>query len=537
MLHLFLAPQVVFVILGLAALSLTVQRIRRRSILHLPGPDSKSWLVGNIPSFQRPENAGEADFEWSGKFGLAFRTKGCFGEDLLYLADPKALLHVLNRSGYKYPKTFEARNRQQLSAGRGIFWAEDAQHARHRKIMNPAFSSSALRGFLPLFFEISHKTVNMWKAILHDQEKQSSVIDVSLWLTRTTLDIIGNAAFGYNFNAIDGGGTELYNAYHNLYADAHYMISDLTIVVRRLIGFTPLWLTKYLHLLPKKDVRRMRDLMNRNHEIGKAIVHREKEAREAGKEGGKDVMSIFVNANSSEDPKRQLGDEEVLSQIMSLTLAGHETTANTLSWTLFELSKHQDVQDRLRNEVRATRTKASDRGDEQLRISDLESMKYTISVIKESLRLYPIVLQLFRRAAQDDVIPLERPQCTVSGGMVTAIPVSKGQAVTVSLCVYNRQSLWGDDADQWRPERFLDPLPHENKANLGVFANLATFSSGLRGCIGWRFALLEMQAILIQLIENFEFSSPPGDMEIKGGFAANVQPMVKGQEAKGRRCR
>jgi hypothetical protein len=60
------------------------------------------------------------------------------------------------------------------------------------------------------------QTVNTWNAILHDQENQASVIDVSLWLTRTTLDIIGNAAFGYNFNAIDGGGTELYNAYHNL---------------------------------------------------------------------------------------------------------------------------------------------------------------------------------------------------------------------------------------------------------------------------------------------------------------------------------
>ncbi|KAF8520692.1 cytochrome P450 [Gautieria morchelliformis] len=539
MFHLFLAPhwQVALVIPGLAALYLIVKHIRRRSILHLPGPTSDSWLLGNVPSFQRAENAGEADFEWSEKYGLAFRTKGCFGEDLLNLADPKALQYVLNRSGYKYPKTSEVRYRQQLTGGHGILWADGKPflYFKHRKIMNPAFSSSALRGFLPLFFDISHKTVNAWKATLNQQGKDSSVIDVSSWMTRTTLDIIGAAAFDYNFGAIDGEGTELYNAYRNLFADVHYMISDFTIVFRRLTGFTPPWLSRYLHFLPKKDIRRLRNVMNLMFKTGRKLIAQEKEAHEAGKEGGRDVMSIFVKANSSEDPKRRLGEDEVLSQIMTLTIAGHETTSNTLGWILFELSKHPDVQEKLRDEIRATRAKANDREDKRLQISDLESMQYAKSVMKESLRFHPIVLQLFRRADHDDVIPLERPQRTVSGEMVTAIPVSKGQALTLSLCVYNRlKSIWGEDADQWRPERFLHPLPDDNNINLGVFGNkLASFSSGVRSCIGWRFSLLEMQAILIEMVENFEFSPPPGDIQIKRGYAAIVQPMVKGQESRG----
>jgi hypothetical protein len=97
--------------------------------------------------------------------------------------------------------------------------------------MNPAFSSSALRGFLPLFFDIAQKVcqqpfnflnffpmlqmVNVWKAT-HHQDKASAVVDVSSWLTRTTLDIIGASGLGCSFNTIDGGGSELYNAYHNL---------------------------------------------------------------------------------------------------------------------------------------------------------------------------------------------------------------------------------------------------------------------------------------------------------------------------------
>ena len=100
-------------------------------------------------------------------------------------------------------------------------------------------------------------------------------------------------------------------------------------------------------------------------------------------------------------------------------------------------------------------------------------------------------MQLVRRANHDDIIPLEHPQNTMSGGTVTAIPVSKGQNVVLSLCVYNRsvskyshqrhsvtrgftrlKSIWGEDADQWRPERFLEPLPKESNINLGVFGNL-----------------------------------------------------------------
>ncbi|KAF8515698.1 cytochrome P450 [Hysterangium stoloniferum] len=516
---------------------LLVTRLRRQTISHLPGPKSPSWLIGNIASFQRPDNAAEADFAWTKEYGYAFRTKGCFGEDVLYLSDPKALQYILNKSGYNYPKTNEVRIRQQFATGHdSIVWADGAKHARQRKVMSPAFSSPALKGFLPEFSHFAKKTSSAWKDMIEKQAKSTSsstpVINVAAWLTRTTLDIIGATAFGYQYNALEGEGSELYEVYHNLFADVHYMMSDFTIIFRRLTGYLPESLHKYIIYFPKKDLRRFRHFTQVILKVGRRVVAEQMAAQEANREVGKDVISLLSKANRSEDPKRRLIEQEVVAQVMALTFAGHETTATTLSWILHELSKNQEVQDKLREEIRWTRLKVLERGDTAMTMADLESMDYTRA---ETLRYHPFVLQLFREADRDDVIPLEHPQRTVTNDTVTAIPVSKGQAIMLSICVYNRlNSVWGEDAEQWRPERFLENATGQSSINLGVLANLASFSSGLRSCIGWRFSMLEMQVILVELVENFSFKPDPGNSEVKRGMASSVmQPMVKGREHEG----
>jgi len=353
-------------------------------------------------------------------------------------------------------------------------------------------------------------------------------------LARTTLDVIGQAAFGYKFNSVDNEETDLYKSYHNLIADANYMPSNFTLVFRRILGYVPIWMSRRLQSLPKKDLNRLNKHKKLARGVAKDLVDKEMEAHMGGKEGGKDVMSIFIKANASEDPKRRLNEDEILSQITTLMLAGHETTASTVSWTLYELSKRPEMQRKLRDEIRAVRADAIARGDEDITIPDLDSMKYMGAVMKETLRYHTIVLQMFRRAGHDDVIPLDFPQRTVSGDVITSIPVSKGQVVQLGIAAYNRiKSVWGEDADQWRPERFLQGGHPEHKTNVGVFANLATFSSGLRACIGWRFAVIEMQALLVELIDNFDFSPASGNIEVKRAAAGALQPMVRGQESKG----
>jgi hypothetical protein len=139
-----------------------------------------------------------------------------------------------------------------------------------------------------------------------------------------------------------------------------------------------------------------------------------------------------------------------------LLVAGHDTTASSLSWLLYELSKHPQDQRRIRDEIKTARASAEARGDDDLLPSDFNNMDFTNAVIKvcpphvsdiffsssfvsqEGLRLHPIVPTLVREADADDVIPLSQPIETKSGKIINEIPVSKGQGITASICTYNR---------------------------------------------------------------------------------------------------
>jgi cytochrome P450 len=139
-----------------------------------------------------------------------------------------------------------------------------------------------------------------------------------------------------------------------------------------------------------------------------------------------------------------------------LLVAGHDTTASSLTWLLYELSKHPEDQQRIRDEIKAARANVEARGDNDLLPSDFNNMDFTNAVIKvcpllvsdvlfsssfvfqEGLRLHPIVPTLLRKADSDDVIPLSQPIETKSGKIISEIPISKGQAITASICTYNR---------------------------------------------------------------------------------------------------
>ncbi|KAF8511968.1 PAH-inducible cytochrome P450 monooxygenase PC-PAH 1 [Gautieria morchelliformis] len=507
-----------------------IRRSLSRSISNLPGPAPGPWLVGNLPELLRPDNVAEAEFGWTKKYGTAMKIKGAFGVDVLFTADPKAMQYILNIAGYNFPGNPQSIAGLKLIVGPGILFAQGAEHARHRKIMNPAFSYSSLRLFLPIFHNISEKTVAKWKDAVAQNGGLSAVIDIPSWLARTTLDAIGRAAFDHDFGAIDAKEDELSVVYKNLFADSFFKRSDFAIAFENLWGYLPLWVVSAMRLLPIKQLRRLRRYTKVAHRVANDIVQTQTESYSRGKECGKDIMSILIRANLSEDPKSKLSETEVMAQLKTLMIAGQETTASTLSWAFYELSRNPGFQSRVREEIKTTRAQAAQRGNGELTIADLDSMQCLLSVMKETLRYHPILTILSRVAGREDIIPLSSPQTTKTGEVVTSFPVSKGQRVLISIAAYNRlSSVWGDDADVWRPERFLEGVHAKQQTGLGVIANLATFGSGIRNCIGWRFALLEMQTILIDILENFEFSPPPGNPEIIRSATAVMSPMVKGK--------
>ncbi|KAI0826243.1 cytochrome P450 [Irpex lacteus] len=502
------------------AVYVVYRRFFRFSVKHIRGPEPSFWQ-GNLRTFFFQSNVGDLDFKYVKEYGLVWRMNGPLGQDVLAVADPKALQYIFHKSGYNYPKSIESDVITGIFTGDSILNAHTGHaHARHRKVMNPAFSAPQLRSFLPQFRNSAAKLCRMWKEQILDDKPQGEVIPVNKWLARMTLDVIGETAFHFDFGALDNSKNEVSEAYDNLFADSQLNPSLWVVFFRAMWKWTPRPLLRLVQYMPTREYKRFRHTRKVVDKVSTVLVDNAIEEAKAVEieKGKRDVMSVLVRANMSENPSFQLSKHEMRSQMATLTIAGHETTANTLTWLLWELSKQPKYQERLREEIKQKREEVVERDGEgaDLKMEDLESMPFLQALLKASVH-----------PGKDDVIPLSEPITTTTGELIEDIPIAKGQGFLISICAYNRiKSIWGEDADEFNPQRFLDGKV-ENEVKVGMYGNLMSFSAGMRGCIGWRFSLIEMQAILVALIENFEFSLPPTKTEIMRMPVGLMSPMVK----------
>ncbi|KAI0338646.1 cytochrome P450 [Trametopsis cervina] len=523
--------------LVLAAVAFVIyRRITRLSIKYIKGPSGSFWL-GNTREFFYQKNVGDLDFQYAKDYGLTWRMSGALGEDMLMTADPKAIQYIFHKSAYNFPKATEAHIDSKVMTGHSIAASDRHEHPRHRKVMNPAFAAPQLRAFFPFFRETGSKLCRMWKDQLFSEKPEGQVVHVNKWLARMTLDVIGQTAYQFDFGALENAKNEVAEAYDNMFSDSQMHPSVLTTLYRGTWRFIPKWASTLIEYTPTREYKRYRYTRHIIEKVSNVLVANAAEEAKAVEieKGKRDVMSVLVRANMSENPSLQLSKYEMISEMSALTLAGHETTANTLTWLLWELSKAPQFQVKLREEVYAKRSEITEKLGEgaDFRMEDLESMPFLQALLKEILRFHPIVYQLVRMPAKDDVLPLSEPITTANGDVINEVPVAKGQSIIVSICTYNRlKSIWGEDADQFNPMRFIEGRV-ENSVKVGVYGNLMTFSAGARGCIGWRFSLIEMQAIIVELIENFEFSLPKEDMEILRMPVGVMAPMIKGRQQEG----
>ncbi|KAJ3994670.1 cytochrome P450 [Lentinula boryana] len=516
-----------------------IHRYRQRSLSFLRGPAKTSFLLGAEYDLLHQEETGVLEEKWLSEYGTAFRASTYYSEDMLVVADPKALQYVTVTSGYRFPKPQDVRQITTFLMGRGILNVEGAIHNRHRKALNPAFSAKQLRQFLELFQRSTGRLVAKWQQEIDNPANpanERSVLNVTAWLPKITLDVIGESAFNYKFGSLDGEETELGTIFENLFVESRLYPRKRQLLYRALRRNLPASVADFLLQFPTKEEKRFLGFLNASKRVARPLFERASNKQTTENDvqdhDNKDVLSVLVRANQEEDPRKAMSEDEVLSQMATIILAGHETTASTMTWILYALTKSPNDQGRIYQEIREMRELT---GNQEPTPQDLDSMSFFNAVIKEALRLYPIVPNITREAQSDDVIPLEFPVTTVSGDEVFQIPVSKGQRVMLCLGMYNRLvQVWGDDADQWNPERFIKPS--KKNTTLGVYANLMTFSAGLRACIGWRFAVMELQAILFGLLEKFEFCPPAsGELdEIQAVPFGLIIPMKRGKWKEGK---
>ncbi|KAF9219092.1 cytochrome P450 [Gyrodon lividus] len=503
------------------------RRSRRHSLEDIRGPPCPSLLLGHEKIIRHTEKVGDLEFPWVREYGPTWRTKQCYGVDALWTADPRTLQYIFHTSAYKFSKNVIANETSKLFSSQSILTASSHDHQRHRKIMNPAFSVAQLRTFLPAFQRSASRLSQKWKDLLHT-DSSSNILNISKPLARMTLDILGEVAFDHQFGALDDKEHELAKAFDGLFLDSMLHPPAWDILFKATWNYIPTSLLYFIRYLPTKEYKRFSNYLQTAFRTGKELID---EKASGTKKGSRDILSVLVQSNLMENSQYRLSEKEMLSQIAILLVAGHDTTASALTWTFYELSRHPEDQQRVRDEIKVARARAEGRDDGNLIPSDYDVMAFTNAVIKESLRLHPIVPTLSRDASHDDVLPLSIPIETKSGKLIKEIPISKGQPIIASIAAYNRlKSVWGEDADTWNPMRFLDN--NKESKNVGIFANLMTFSAGVRSCIGWRFALLQMQAVLTELVGTFTFEFPEG-VEIIRLNAGVMIPMVEGKSEEG----
>ncbi|TFK92813.1 PAH-inducible cytochrome P450 monooxygenase PC-PAH 1 [Polyporus arcularius HHB13444] len=518
-------PQVLLLVAGGALLVLAVRRwLAGRWLRKVRGPPSPGWLLGHSKEFEL--NVGDLESEYIAKYGAVYKKMAPLGEHLLHVADPKALQYMLHKSGYHFQKSVVSRTVSGEITGPGILVAQDQDHSRQRKIMNPAFTAAQLRSFLPIFRSSAQKLSQKWQDVLQNEPGSSKKINVLATLTRCTLDIIGEVGFDVQFGAMDEKLNPVMEAYKDMFADSIAFPSTFTVLFQRLWYYIPTPILKYVKYMPGKDHARFRRTLKIINEYSKKLIDEKTEAVLAGNEKKKDIMSILVKANSAESQKERLTDEEMIAQMATFLLAGHETTASSMSWLLWELSRHTEYQSKMREEIKAVRARVAARGDQDFSVSDLDSMTYCLAAQKEVLRLHPIAYLTERQAGRDDVLPLAYPITLSDGEVVNELPIPKGTTLRVSNWAYNRlPQIWGPDANEFNPMRFIEQ-EKMGATYVGVTSNLMTFSAGLQACIGWRFSIIEMQALLVELIEKFEFSIPEDKPEIIRFAGGLMTPLV-----------
>ncbi|QRV94594.1 cytochrome P450 family protein [Ceratobasidium sp. AG-Ba] len=350
----------------------------------------------------------------------------------------------------------------------GLLTADLEAHKKQRRIMNPAFGALQIRYLVPIFMEKSNQLRDAWLNMI-DNNPEGVEIEVLSWLGRATLDIIGSAGFGYEFDSIKSEEeNELAKAFKRLFN------WDKDITTRMLVDAT----LHYFLRFPTKGSRELDASLASMHRIGKQLIDDKKnmiqnDVRNNAELQVRDLLTLLLKSNitaqkEGSQENQLMSDEEVLGQISTFFVAGHETTSTATAWALYALTQHPEIHARLRQELQT-----SGLGDEPS-MSDLDKLPYLDAFVRETLRIHAVVPMIGRETTVDVVVPVGEEFKDRNEVPRKEIRMQKGDAIWIPLLPTNRaKDVWGDDAMEFKPERW-DDLPEAAKEIPGVWGNIMT---------------------------------------------------------------
>ncbi|KAI1458004.1 cytochrome P450 [Annulohypoxylon moriforme] len=442
------------------------------------------------------------------------RYLGPFNQERLLITKPKALAEVLVTRNYDFQKPSTIRFGLSRLLGVGVLLAEGDEHKFQRKNLLPAFAFRHIKELYPTFWSKGREVVQvMTKTIIANAQNETSpqdpekakktgVVEVGDWGSRVTLDIIGLAGFGQDFGSIQDPNAELSQTYRNVFKPSRQAqrLAFLNLIF-------PNWFLARLPIQRNNDINAAAETI-RN--VCRRLI-REKKEKLARKElKDLDILSVALESGI-------FTDENLVDQLMTFLAAGHETTATAMSWGIYMLCKNPEIQAKLRAEIRENLPPID--SDQQITSQDIDNLPYLNAVTNEVLRYYAPVPLTLREASVDTMIQGQK--------------VPKGTAVMLSPWATNfDKELWGPDAHEFNPDRWIPKGPDDKKAaSGGASSNYAflTFLHGPRSCIGLAFARAEFACLLATWVGRFEFALKNQEywdekkITIKGGITARPE--------------
>ncbi|KAM6495423.1 Cytochrome P450 [Amanita muscaria] len=511
------------------ALAKLVLDRRSSRLAILRGPRSNNIFVGRLREIIS-DTATSVD-RWVSEYGYVFKVPTGLGTNLIVITDPKAVAHVYANDSFGYLRSNFQKSISRTFMGHSMVSADKEDHRRQRRAIAPAFTNGALRDTMGIFYDSAYKLKGAWDVLFESHDEVT--VDVHKWMNKVTLDSIGIAGFGHDFRSLAGQTSPVSEA-----LDA--LLEDNSFRVFLLFGAFFPQVFKLPFLKQTKIFRRMQKAFSDIAKVLLEISQQEKELSDVKKD--KSILGLLFKGRSQTTNFKLLQDEVVgqivrsfqrhirhvltihrlsgpfpvcrlehdsFSIVSTLITVSKDMTisrASSLSWTLVELARQPEKQDKLRREL--LHFSGSDPTWDQV-VTGTEC-PYLDAVVHESLRLHPSVEMLQRKADKDDVVPLSSPMKTSSGKMLDTLFVPKGTTVATPFVHINRnEAFWGPNAKQFVPERWLEENPYPSKDFSG-YRHLYTFSDGPRICLGRMFALGEFKAVLSVLIRNFTFELPSG---------------------------
>jgi cytochrome P450 len=372
--------------------------------------------------------------------------------DVFSVRVPPVAGHLVVFSRPEHIKEIFAANPHDLHAGEGnhilgsvmgehsVLLTDEAEHARARRLLMPAFNGASLRGYRDLVANLARAEVDQWNT-----NTELRALDR---MNAVTLEVIMRVVFGVT--------------------DAHTH-DQLAPRLNRMVDIRPYILLGWVfpRLSRIGPWKRFRDNQNEIDALLYDEIHRRRQAADLSQRT--DVLSRLLQAGNQSDDA-PLTDAELRDQLVTLLLAGHETTAAALAWTLHELAHHPDLQQRAYLAARE------------------DDERYLEAALKESMRLHPVIASATRKLTRDQVI----------GGW----HLPAGTAVQASILLAHQRSDSYVDVKTYRPQRFLDSEVEPN--------TWLPFGGGVRRCIGAGFSLMEGTAVLREILTRYTLSPAPG---------------------------